>query len=197
VAALLLLTLRGTPTLYYGDELGMHDVPIPADRIQDPLEKNVPGKGLGRDPSRTPMQWDVSPHAGFGAHEPWLPIAADFAQVNVAVENDDPGSILSLYRQLLRLRRQRVALSVGGYQAIAARGAVLAYVRHSNDERLLIVANLGAEPAEFGLQSMGTRHTILLSTHWEGAPEIMDTILTLRPDEGVLIELDAPRLRAR
>ena len=56
---MLLLTLRGTPTLYYGDEIGMHDVPIPPERVQDPLEQNVPGLGLGRDPERTPMQWDA------------------------------------------------------------------------------------------------------------------------------------------
>lgn len=192
VAGLILLTLRGTPTMYYGDEIGMHNVPIPADQIHDPLEKNVPGKGLGRDPSRTPMQWDDSPHAGFGGHKPWLPIAADAARLNVATEDGDPGSILSLYRRLLRLRKQHAALSIGGYHAIAARGAVLAYVRHSGEERLLIVANLGAEPAEFGLQSMGTRHSVLLSTYWEGPPEIMDTVLSLRPDEGVIIELDPP-----
>ena len=192
VAGLILLTLRGTPTMYYGDEIGMCNVPIPADRIHDPLEKNVPGKGLGRDPSRTPMQWDSSPHAGFGDHEPWLPVAADSAQVNVAVEHSDPRSIFSLYRRLLQLRKQHEALSVGDYQAIAARGAVLAYVRHSREERLLVVANLGAEPAEFGLQSMGMRHSVLLSTCWEGAPEIMDTVLSLRPDEGVIIKLDPP-----
>jgi len=67
VAAVLLLTLRGTPTLYYGDEIGMRDVPIPPDRVQDPFEKNVPGLGLGRDPERTPMQWSAAPHAGFSA----------------------------------------------------------------------------------------------------------------------------------
>ena len=65
VAAMLLLTLRGTPTLYYGDEIGMHNVPIPPDRVQDPFEKNVPGLGLGRDPARTPMQWSAAPNAGF------------------------------------------------------------------------------------------------------------------------------------
>jgi alpha-glucosidase len=76
VAAMLLLTLRGTPTLYYGDEIGMRDVPIAPDRIQDPFEKNVPGRGLGRDPERTPMQWNASPNAGFhhrralAAHRP-------------------------------------------------------------------------------------------------------------------------------
>jgi alpha-glucosidase len=73
VAAMLLLTLRGTPTMYYGDELGMLNVPIPADRVQDPFEKNVPGKGLGRDPSRTPMLWNATPYAGFSDHPPWLP----------------------------------------------------------------------------------------------------------------------------
>ena len=192
VAGLILLTLRGTPTMYYGDEIGMHNVPIPPDRIQDPLEKNVPGKGLGRDPSRTPMQWNTSPHAGFGDHEPWLPVAADAAQINVAVEDRDRGSILSLYRRLLELRSQHAALSIGQYQAVAARGAVLAYVRHTHDERLLVVTNLGAEPAEFGLQSMGRAHSVLLSTHSEGAPDIMDGILVLRPDEGVIIELEPP-----
>src|SRR5690606_11977646 len=77
VAAMLLLTLRGTPTLYYGDELGMRDVPIAPEQVQDPFEKNVPGMGMGRDPCRTPMQWDTSPNAGFTTGRPWLPLAAD------------------------------------------------------------------------------------------------------------------------
>ena len=81
-AAVLLLTLRGTPTLYYGDEIGMRDVPVPAERVQDPWERRVPGQGLGRDPVRTPMQWDGGPNAGFCAPgvEPWLPLADDAAR---------------------------------------------------------------------------------------------------------------------
>ena len=79
VAAMLLLTLRGTPTLYYGDEIGMQDVPIPPERVQDPFEKNVPGIGLGRDPERTPMQWNAAPNAGFTDGTPWLPLADDYA----------------------------------------------------------------------------------------------------------------------
>ena len=71
---MLLLTLRGTPTIYYGDEIGMRDVPIPPERVQDPWEKNEPGLGLGRDPERTPMQWDGRPKAGFTTGEPWLPL---------------------------------------------------------------------------------------------------------------------------
>src|SRR5678809_1416797 len=86
VAAMLLLTLRGTPTMYYGDEIGMHDVPIPPDRVQDPFEKNVPGLGLGRDPARTPMQWTPGEATGFTTGSPWLPIADDARALNVETE---------------------------------------------------------------------------------------------------------------
>jgi alpha-glucosidase len=192
VAGMILLTLRGTPTLYYGDEIGMHNVPIPADRIQDPLEKNVPGKGLGRDPSRTPMQWDATLHAGFGDHNPWLPIAADANENNVAIEDRDPRSMLSLYRRLLELRRQHAALSVGSYQAIAAAGTLLAYVRYTHAERLLIVANLGAQPTEFALQSAGRAQSLLLSTYLDGETHLTDSQLFLRPDEAVIITLAPP-----
>jgi alpha-glucosidase len=75
VAAMLLLTLRGTPTIYYGDELGMRQVDIPRDRVRDPFERNVPGIGVGRDGCRTPMQWDASENAGFSKVNPWLPMA--------------------------------------------------------------------------------------------------------------------------
>ena len=102
VAAMLLLTLRGTPTMYYGDEIGMVNVPIPAARVQDPFEKNVPGMGLGRDPCRTPMQWDRSPHAGFSAAEPWLPVADDYEAVNVSGRTRRPAVLLHLVPQAPR-----------------------------------------------------------------------------------------------
>ena len=90
LAAMLLLTLRGTPMLYYGDEIGRHDMEIPPEEVQDPFEKNVPGRGLGRDPQRTPMQSSAAKHAGFTDGEPRLPIAEDYNRVNVEVERDDP-----------------------------------------------------------------------------------------------------------
>src|SRR6185503_17285360 len=105
VAAMLLLTLRGTPTMYNGDEIGMHDVDIPPELVQDPQELGVPGIGLGRDPERTPMQWDASPNAGFTSGTPWLPLAANYRTANVAAEHDDPASMLTLYRRLIALRR--------------------------------------------------------------------------------------------
>jgi alpha-glucosidase len=103
---MLLLTLRGTPTIYYGDELGLPKVEIPHDRIQDPFEKNVPGIGVGRDGARTPMQWDSKAYAGFSTTEPWLPLAPDWPSDNVENLQQDPASILSLYRNLMTLRRK-------------------------------------------------------------------------------------------
>ena len=101
VAAMLLLTLRGTPTLYYGDELGLSDVTIPAVQVLDPRELREPGLGLGRDPVRTPMPWDGSENAGFTTAKPWLPLNADWPTRNVARMAEEPDSILTLYRQLL------------------------------------------------------------------------------------------------
>ena len=113
VAAMLLLTLRGTPTLYYGDELGLGHVDIPPARVQDPRELREPGLGLGRDPVRTPMPWDATPNAGFTTGTPWLPLNADWAERNVARLAQAPGSMLALHRSLLALRRAHPALSVG------------------------------------------------------------------------------------
>ncbi|HEX8432647.1 MAG TPA: alpha-amylase family glycosyl hydrolase, partial [Longimicrobium sp.] len=129
VAAMLLLTLRGTPTLYYGDEIGMTDVPIPPERVQDPWEKNVPGRRLGRDPVRTPMPWADAPHAGFTTGEPWLPLGADHRAQCAAVQAADGGSMLALHRALLALRRSEPALSVGAYRTAEAGEGVLAYER--------------------------------------------------------------------
>src|ERR1044072_4436463 len=75
VAAMLLMTLRGTPTLYYGDELGMQQAVIPPEQVQDLFEKNVPGIGIGRVGGRTPMQWENTKSAGFSDADPWLPVA--------------------------------------------------------------------------------------------------------------------------
>src|SRR5580698_11041358 len=110
---MLLLTLRGTPTLYYGDELGLSDVAIPPAQVQDPRELREPGLTLGRDPVRTPMPWDASENAGFAKTTPWLPLNTDWPTRNVARMTETPHSILALYRRLLAARRAHLALSVG------------------------------------------------------------------------------------
>jgi alpha-glucosidase len=103
LAAMLLLTLRGTPTIYYGEEIGMVDVPIPPELVHDPWEKNEPGLGLGRDPERTPMQWDGAPGGGFTTGTPWLP-PIDPAERNVEAQRGDPDSLLEHYRRLIAER---------------------------------------------------------------------------------------------
>ncbi len=190
VAAMLLLTLRGTPTMYYGDEIGMVNVPIPAARVQDPFEKNVPGMGLGRDPCRTPMQWNGSPHAGFSAAEPWLPVADDYEAVNVAAEREDPLSCCTLYRRLLALRRTYQALSIGNYEPAAASGDLLAYIRRAQNESLLVVLNLGGDEASAVCwDSRGLSGRVLLSTHMDRQDESLRGDLVLRPNEGVIAML--------
>ena len=152
VAAMLLLTLRGTPTLYQGDEIGMTDVPIPPELVQDPWEKNVPGLGLGRDPERTPMQWDGGPNAGFTRRStPWLPLGASNAAVNVAAQRADTRSMLTLYRRLMALRRSEPALMAGSYVPVMATDAVLAYERRHAGSRLLIALNFTGEPQPFDI----------------------------------------------
>jgi alpha-glucosidase len=189
VAAMLLLTLRGTPTMYYGDEIGMQDVPIPADQVRDPFEKNVPGLGLGRDPERTPMQWSGDEHAGFSKGNPWLPIANNYYTVNVARECDQPSSILTLHHRLIELRRAEPALSVGEFAPLPATDDLIAYVRKLNERRLLIVLNLSARAQSFSLSELQCRGSLLLTTHLDhDQEEVLDKV-ELRPDEGLIIEL--------
>ena len=197
VAAMLLLTLRGTPTLYYGDELGMVDVPIPADRIHDPLERRVPGLGLGRDPCRTPMQWDGSANAGFSEAEPWLPVSDDYAVVNVRAEDEDPASILLLYRRLLHLRRVHPALSIGGYDPVAMTGDLVAYVRNVREERFLIALNLGEGPYALSLASLGMAGRVALSTYLDREGEATGAEVSLRANEGLIVSLSLARDDAR
>jgi alpha-glucosidase len=189
VAAMLLLTLRGTPTLYYGDEIGMHDVPIPPELIQDPFEKNVPGLGLGRDPVRTPMQWTNDRWAGFSTNRPWLPLADDFFQINVAAERAEPSSLLSLYRRLIDLRRALPALSVGEYAALPSHDDLMAYIRRANGSRFLIVLNFSDAGRVFDLAALAARARLRLSTHGDQSEEALGNALTLRGNEGMIVEL--------
>jgi alpha-glucosidase len=143
VAAMLLLTLRGTPTLYYGDEIGMMQVTIPTDCIRDPFQKNVPGLNVGRDGCRTPMQWDATQRADFSQTEPWLPLAKDFRQKNVADQRREPSSLYNLYRALIALRRSRRALTSGSYRPILTSKDLLLFARECEDDRVLVALNLG------------------------------------------------------
>jgi alpha-glucosidase len=187
VAVMLLLTLRGTPTLYYGDEIGMRQVAIAPDQVRDPFEKNVPGIGVGRDGCRTPMQWDATPFAGFSATQPWLPLSDDFPHENVVNLDADGRSILSLYRALIEMRRKRPQLMSGDYVPIAAEGDLLLYRRQGESDALVIALNLGAEPVSIASEAIGLDGEILLSTFLDREGERIHGVLDLRGNEGVII----------
>jgi alpha-glucosidase len=196
VAAMLLLTLRGTPFLYMGDEIGQSDGEVPPDRVVDVD---------GRDPERTPVQWDASPGAGFSTRptgappwgspdpsvRPWLPVGPEAAGVNVAVQRDDPASMLSLFRRLIWYRRGSPALHGGDYRSLPdAPGGCYAYVRTAGDERLLVALNFTAEPLAYQVGE-ADRGRLELSTDPSRptGEELSLRPLHLGPDEGVIVRL--------
>lgn len=188
VAAMLLLTLRGTPTLYYGDEIGMQDVEIPVDEVQDPQEKNVPGRGLGRDPERTPMQWNSERHAGFSVAKPWLRLSSDYQEYNVEREKDDPHSFLMFHKQLLSLRRQESAINVGAFIPVYVDEKIIAYKRKQREDTFLIVLNLSDAPATFSLTG-AEAGIVVLGTHPDKQGSPFNKEAALRPNEGFVIKM--------
>jgi alpha-glucosidase len=185
VAAMLLLTLWGTPTIYYGEEIGMKDVIIAPERVQDPAEKNEPGLGLGRDPERTPMPWDGSALAGFTSGRPWLPLGPDHASANVATLADSSVSILNLYRRLIQLRRGSSALVQGRIEGVSVDGTILRYERQQGDERIAIVLNLGQKGARVSRLS----GRLLLSTYLDRSGEDVGEGVALRGAEGIIVQV--------
>ncbi len=195
IVNMLLLTLRGTPTSYYGEELGMTDGHIPADKVQDPQALNQPelADTWGRDPERTPMQWDVSPNAGFTAAdvEPWLPVASTAATVNVAAQQRNPTSMLALYRALTTLRRAEPALHGGEYVALdAGHDEVFAYVRRAAGRSFLVALNFGAQSVQLDLSAAGATGRIVVATGLQRADQLNLDTVALAGNEGRVIAVD-------
>jgi alpha-glucosidase len=187
VAAMLLLTLRGTPTLYYGDEIGMHQLAIAPDQVRDPFERNVPGVGVGRDGCRTPMQWDSTAYAGFSKSAPWLPLPDNFVHENVANLEADARSILSLYKALISLRRKLQQLQIGDYFPIAAQGDLLLYRRVREGRSVVIALNLGDQPLSITSDTLELSGEVLLSTFLDRDGEKVDRAVDLRGNERIII----------
>jgi alpha-glucosidase len=188
VAAMLLLTLRGTPTLYYGDELGLENGIITADIMQDPQGINL-GIDKTRDQERTPMQWNSQLAAGFSTAKPWLPVSPDFEQRNVAVQHDDPNSMLNLYRQLLKYRRNSPALEGGAYRSLDVGDEdCFVYLREHREGTRLIALNFTAQPKNLSVP-FGDRGELALSTYLDRSEKVSLSELSLRPHEGVIVEV--------
>lgn len=208
IANMLLLTLRGTPTTYYGEEIGMEDVNIPLEFIQDPPAVNQPeiADVVGRDPERTPMQWDDSANAGFTLADvnPWLPLADDYLKRNVSQQNADLTSMLNLYRALSKLRWEEPALNVGAYasvtisessgmnvsgtQSVAA--SIFTYMRtHPGYDSFLIMLNFGTDTYTIDLSHIALQANIEIATDMVRTGVVDLKSLTLNANEGLVIRV--------
>ena len=147
VAAALLLTLRGTPFIYYGEEIGMQDVPIAREQAWDlAFDRGT------RDAARTPMCWDDSRNAGFSSGRPWLPVGPDFAERNVALQDEDPRSVLSFYRRLVALRDRTPALLCGSWRPLLREPrSALVYLRRDGRQCALVALNFTSERVRVAL----------------------------------------------
>lgn len=187
LAAMLLLTLPGVPFIYYGEELGMEDVDLPPEYLRDVQGNEAPGRS--RDPQRTPMQWDASPHAGFSQVAPWLPVAEDYAENNVAAAKAQPRSLLNFYRALLHYRRRSPALMAGRYELLLPQHATCwLYLREAAAQRVLVALNFSGEEALLDLPDLG-RGRVALSTEMDRDEMLDFSPLKLRPYEGCIITL--------
>ncbi len=148
LAAVLLLTLRGTPTLYYGDELGLESLRLGPSQVRDPLGRRVAGQG--RDAGRGPMPWTEDRGAGFCASgvDPWLPVPPDYRRLSVARQRRDRSALLHVYRRLLRLRRAYPALTQGDIAEVSSADGVLSYERATRWQRVRVLLNLSASDVE-------------------------------------------------
>lgn len=185
VAAMLMMTLQGTPTLYYGEEIGMKGVPISPENARDPQGRRT---GRNRDPERTPMQWEDSPGAGFTSGNPWLPIGDDVATANVAAQRTQSDSLLTLYRELIALRQNDPALLEGTFELVSSEPPQISYRVTFQEGQLLIVLNLGPDEQSYHLPHPA-RAQILLSTFLDRTEEEIQGVLTLRGNEGVILRL--------
>jgi glycosidase len=190
VGAMLLLTLRGTPTLYYGDEIGMVDVPIPPEQRKDPWAETLPQ--IGRDPCRTPMQWTGGPNAGFSLPQTpqlWLPLADDYETVNVERQLTEPTSLLNLYRRLLAYRKATPALMVGRYSPVdGVPEACYAFLRETDEQRVLVVLNFSDREQHLAVPGP-ERGEMAISTNLDRSGDVDLGALSVRGNEGLIIEL--------
>ena len=192
LAGLLLLTLRGTPTLYYGDELGMAEGKVPVELQKDPWGFRSGLPELSRDGCRTPMAWDASPTAGFSDASPddlWLPLSPGHETTNVEAERADPDSHLAFYRRALRLRSGSPALQAGSYTPMEdLPGDVFAFTREDGGDRKLVLLHFGDGPVEVDVPEAFRQGHIALATHERASEgQAVGGRVTLGPWAGLVI----------
>jgi alpha-glucosidase len=181
-AALLLLTLPGMAFIYNGDEIGMHDVPIPKAFVQDPGAEG----GDGRDPERTPLQWSNETNAGFTkAKTPWLPVAKDYQTVNIKSQSKDKTSFLALYKNLTKLRNRSEALRHGTLEILEVGNShVLAFRRWLGAEELTILVNFSEHQQHVKFEAAFKKR--LVSSYAAATKFKRSSTVELRPSEAAI-----------
>jgi alpha-glucosidase len=196
--ATMLLTLRGSPFLYYGEEIGMVTTePKNIEEVRDPVGKRYWPANKGRDGERTPMQWDQTAQAGFTTGEPWLKIPPTASERNVALAGRDPNSILNFYRTLIRLRRGSSALLDGDYLSVGDDPYIFAYRRQSVAQTMIVALNMSNQSRTLRLKqgtlpdASGLR--LVSSNLNAGKKQITNGQLQLAPFEAVILEVAAAK----
>ncbi len=186
---LMLMTLRGAPFFYYGEEIGMKTSPPERiEEVRDPIGKIFWPKEKGRDGERTPMQWTSGPNAGFSAgRNTWLPVPRDASKRNVATETTDRNSILNFFKRAVRMRRTFPALLYGKYQAIGNDPNVFVYRRDSEDRSMIVALNMSGAAQTVDLGS-AARLKVILSNIPSRVLGSVGTHLQLQPFEAVALE---------
>ncbi|MCJ7694354.1 MAG: alpha-glucosidase, partial [Anaerolineaceae bacterium] len=166
VSAAMLLTLKGTPFLYYGEEIGMRDINLKRSQILDRIGKRYWPFNKGRDGCRSPMQWDATQNAGFSAVPPWLPLHPNYQTRNVLNQSSNPASLLNFYKHLLKLRKTHSALRQGDIKHLDLQNQnVLSYTRSTPDEEILVCLNLSSKPSKVMLPNdLKNKHWRVLMT---------------------------------
>jgi alpha-glucosidase len=187
VLAALLLTLRGTPFMYYGEEIGMPNCPIRRSEIRDTIGKMYWPLPFGRDGERCPMQWNGSLHAGFSTARPWLPVSDSYHEVNVDAQFSEHLSLLNFYRKLIALRRNKTALSMGGYEQLPQQGDIMAYRRSWQNGSIYVILNFGNKQQRY-TNAGDQRWKILMGTRRETDTAIDKGSFDVSPYEVIIAE---------
>jgi alpha-glucosidase len=187
VMAAFLLTLRGTPFLYYGEEIGMPNSKVKRSEILDTVGKMYWPLPFGRDGERCPMQWNKGAYAGFSRMKPWLPVSGTYTELNVEDQLNDPSSLLNFYRRLLSLRRQKPALVMGSYEQLPSGDDILAYRRSYEKIDICVILNFSSKQGQFACPADVKLNT-LMGTNREAGTIIDKGSINLSPYEVIIAE---------
>ncbi|MGZ0016193.1 glycoside hydrolase family 13 protein [Yeosuana sp. AK3] len=201
-----LLSMRGTPFVYYGDEIGMTNIEFDSiSQYKDVAAINGYKKALSegadmhkfmsdlnfasRDNGRTPMQWDTSKNAQFTSGEPWLPVNENYKNINVSVQDKDPNSILNHFRNMIKLRKENEVLVYGDYELLAAENPdIYAFTRTLNNEKILVLLNFTNHDSHIELPEFEAINGVIINNY--STFEILKNTIQLKPYQAIIFKLN-------